>query len=105
MPMCILGRLPAILPRPYIFQCRRAYRLHLEPTRGLRVLFCGADEFSIVCLRALNDARLNDPMFIDSIEVVNRRAKYTGRGLTTLKERQSTPSPPKKDNCPLTKAQ
>lgn len=47
----------------------------------LRVLFCGADEFSIYSLRALNDLRLDQPEKVASIDVVCRTDKRVGRGL------------------------
>jgi hypothetical protein len=75
---------------------RRRYsvtaRLHVahEP---LRVLFCGSDDFSIASLRALNEAKHDAPNLIQSIHVVHRPAKPTGRGLKTLREgRFSSPS-------------
>jgi len=46
----------------------------------LKILFCGSDNFSITSLRALNDAKNNDPGLIESIEVVHRPGKPVGRG-------------------------
>lgn len=52
----------------------------------LQILFCGSDEFSIASLRALEKARHDVPNLIDSIDVVHRPAKPTGRGLKSLRE-------------------
>jgi methionyl-tRNA formyltransferase len=52
----------------------------------LRVLFCGADEFSIASLRALEDAKQTDRKLIESIEVVHRPGKRTGRGLKVVRD-------------------
>ncbi|KAF1922055.1 formyl transferase [Ampelomyces quisqualis] len=52
----------------------------------LSILFCGSDHFSIASLRALLEARREDPRLIQSIHVVHRPAKPTGRGLKTLRE-------------------
>ncbi|KAF2845763.1 Formyltransferase [Plenodomus tracheiphilus IPT5] len=51
---------------------------------ALRILFCGSDEFSIASLRALTAAKYD--ALIDSIHVVHRPAKPTGRGLKQLRE-------------------
>ena len=52
----------------------------------LKVLFCGSDEFSIASLRALDDARKADESLIESIDVVHRPGKPTGRGLKEIRE-------------------
>ncbi|KAH7389701.1 formyl transferase [Phaeosphaeria sp. MPI-PUGE-AT-0046c] len=52
----------------------------------LRILFCGSDAFSIASLRALNEAKKAVPGLVESIDVVHRPAKRTGRGLKVLKE-------------------
>ncbi|KAH6639447.1 methionyl-tRNA formyltransferase [Boeremia exigua] len=61
----------------------RAYTTRPEP---LRILFCGADAFSIESLRALQAARAQTPGLIDAIHVVHRPPKPAGRGLKTLRE-------------------
>ncbi|KAF1946170.1 Formyltransferase [Clathrospora elynae] len=55
-------------------------------SKPLQILFCGSDGFSIASLRALVEARRDAPTLIDSIDVVHRPAKPTGRGLKTLRE-------------------
>ncbi|CAA9964111.1 hypothetical protein PTNB73_08767 [Pyrenophora teres f. teres] len=55
----------------------------LEP---LRILFCGADEFSIASLRAVVATQRHVPGLIQDIHVLHRPAKPTGRGLKTLRE-------------------
>ena len=70
--------------RGYSVTTGAATRL-LDPP-PLRILFCGSDEFSIASLRALNEAKHEDPSLIKSIDVVHRPAKPTGRGLKTLRE-------------------
>ncbi|KAI4960066.1 hypothetical protein J4E86_001685 [Alternaria arbusti] len=52
----------------------------------LRILFCGSDAFSIASLRAVADAKRHVPGLIESIDVIHRPAKPTGRGLKTLRE-------------------
>jgi hypothetical protein len=69
---------------------RRGYsvtaRLRDAP-EPLKILFCGSDYFSIESLRALNQERLRgDSKLIQSIDVVHRSAKPTGRGMKTLRE-------------------
>jgi len=52
----------------------------------LRILFCGADDFSIASLRAVVEAQRHVPGLIHDIHVLHRTAKPTGRGLTKLRE-------------------
>lgn len=52
----------------------------------LRVLFCGADEFSIYSLKALNKIRKENPEKVASIDVVCRKDKRVGRGLKQIRE-------------------
>ncbi|KAI4629182.1 uncharacterized protein J4E87_003443 [Alternaria ethzedia] len=52
----------------------------------LRILFCGSDAFSIASLRAVADAKRHVPGLIESIDVIHRPPKPTGRGLKTLRE-------------------
>jgi len=53
----------------------------------LRVLFCGADKFSIPSLKALNNIRLESPDKVASIDVVCRPGKPVGRGRKQIRER------------------
>lgn len=52
----------------------------------LRVLFCGADAFSIYSLRALHKLQQAHPGKIASIDVVCRPDKRVGRGLKKIQE-------------------
>ncbi|KAL8841060.1 MAG: hypothetical protein Q9170_001085 [Blastenia crenularia] len=52
----------------------------------LRILFCGSDEFSIVSLQALNEARREIPDLVTSIDVVCRPEKPVQRNLKALRE-------------------
>lgn len=84
----MLWRLPAPV-RSFVLAPAHSYSVtsHAKPTPGpLRILFCGSDEFSIASLRVLDAARRGLPGLIDSIHVVHRPPKRTGRGLKILKE-------------------
>ena len=74
-----LQAISAIRRRPF---AAKAY----EP---LRILFCGADEFSIASLKALNEEHLSRPDRIASIDVVCRPGKRVGRGLKQIREGNS----------------
>jgi methionyl-tRNA formyltransferase len=52
----------------------------------LRILFCGADEFSIASLKALHEEHIKRPDRISSIDVVCRPGKRVGRGLKKIRE-------------------
>lgn len=52
----------------------------------LRVLFCGADHFSIASLRGLYKEHLANPELIRSIDVVCKRGKRYGRRLKQTRE-------------------
>lgn len=52
----------------------------------LRILFCGADDFSIYSLRALHELKERRPDKIESIDVVCRPDKRVGRGLKKVQE-------------------
>jgi len=58
-------------------------RLDHDP---LRILYCGADHFSNYSLEALDRLRSQDETKIETIEVVCRPDKRTGRGLKTVQE-------------------
>lgn len=51
----------------------------------LRILFCGADDFSIYSLRALNDLKKRGTA-VRSIDVVCKKDKRVGRGLKRIQE-------------------
>ncbi|KAK0671749.1 putative Methionyl-tRNA formyltransferase [Cercophora samala] len=52
----------------------------------LRILFCGSDEFSCHSLKALHKKHKEDPDLIESIDVLIRPSKPTGRGLKQVTE-------------------
>ncbi|KAK0739930.1 formyl transferase [Apiosordaria backusii] len=52
----------------------------------LRILFCGSDEFSCHSLKALHKKHKEDSGLIESIDVLIRPSKPTGRGLKQVTE-------------------
>ncbi|KAG7289708.1 hypothetical protein NEMBOFW57_006084 [Staphylotrichum longicolle] len=52
----------------------------------LRILFCGSDQFSCTSLQALHDEQQRNGDLIQSIDVVVRPSKPSGRGLKVLRE-------------------
>ncbi|KAL4808523.1 formyl transferase [Aspergillus unguis] len=60
--------------------------LSTKPYDPLRILFCGADEFSIASLRALHAEHVKQPDRIASIDVVCRPGKRVGRGMKQIRE-------------------
>ena len=56
---------------------------HHDP---LKILFCGADDFSIYSLRALRELQRTKPDVVESIDVVCRPDKRVGRGLKQMQE-------------------
>ncbi|KAI0521759.1 Formyltransferase [Xylaria bambusicola] len=57
-----------------------------EPSDPLHILFCGSDEFSCSSLKALYHEHIENPDLIQSIEVVVRPGKRTGRGLQKIQD-------------------
>jgi hypothetical protein len=57
-----------------------------KPFQPLRILFCGSDDFSVVSLRQLCEEKLQNPQLIESIDVMVRPGKPTGRGLKKIRE-------------------
>ncbi|KEY73708.1 hypothetical protein S7711_06282 [Stachybotrys chartarum IBT 7711] len=62
-----------------------AHRCASTSTRGkasdpLRILFCGSDDFSCESLRALQREHVGNPGLVQSLEVMVRPPKPTGRG-------------------------
>nr|POF14241.1 methionyl-trna formyltransferase, mitochondrial [Quercus suber] len=55
-----------------------------RPHDPLRILFCGADHFSIASLRAIWELAQADPEKVRSIDVVCRKDKRVGRGLKQI---------------------
>ncbi|WPG98947.1 Hypothetical protein R9X50_00174900 [Acrodontium crateriforme] len=77
--------------RPVVRHITGCLRCYSSATSGrqhgpLRILFCGADEFSIYSLRALDAFQKRQPGKIDSISVVCRPDKRVGRGLKKVQE-------------------
>lgn len=62
------------------------YSLKTYIREPLRILFCGSDTFSIASLRKLCDEKRKTSELIESIDVVCKVPKLTGRGLKTLRE-------------------
>jgi len=82
-------RSPTCLPsRPVRQAVSRGRRNSSSPSAKtsdpLRILFCGSDPFSIASLHALHAEHARDPSFIQTIDVLCRPSKRTGRGLKTL---------------------
>lgn len=57
-----------------------------KPFDPLRILFCGSDQFSAASLQALHVEHATNPNIIQSLHVVCKKPKPTGRGLKTLRE-------------------
>lgn len=55
-----------------------------KKSEPLRILFCGSDEFSCASLRELHNEHVQNPTLIQSIDVVVRPGKRTGRGLKAI---------------------
>ena len=75
--------LPKIPNRLSILRWSSTTSKHHDP---LRILFCGADAFSIYSLRALHELQQKRPDKIASIDVVCRPDKRVGRGLKKVQE-------------------
>jgi methionyl-tRNA formyltransferase len=60
--------------------------LTTNPSSPLRILFCGSDEFSAASLSALHAEHTRNPSLIESIDVVVRPPKPTGRGYKTIRQ-------------------
>lgn len=83
-----ITKFPAILlPAP-----RRRDYSETSKHNPLRVLFCGADEFSIYSLRAIRELQCQKPHTISSLDVVCRPDKRVGRGLKQIQEGTFGPS-------------
>ncbi|KIW05136.1 uncharacterized protein PV09_03687 [Verruconis gallopava] len=75
----------ASVPARRVNRCFHVATLRQKTCDRLRVLFCGSDDFSVASLRALHQEMVDgSPADIDSIEVVCRPGKRTGRGLKTI---------------------
>lgn len=65
---------------------KKSYSTALKSSEPLRILFCGSDEFSCASLDALHQEHGRNPELIQSIDVVVRPSKPTGRGHKILRE-------------------
>lgn len=77
---------------------RRSCRLSLyrqysssKVSDPLRILFCGSDEFSCASLEALHDEHAQNAALVQSIDVVVRPGKRTGRGLKEIRQGMDCP--------------
>ncbi|RYP45196.1 hypothetical protein DL768_008428 [Monosporascus sp. mg162] len=72
-------------PLPNGRRLHRAYGT-TKVSDPLRILFCGSDDFSGASLKALNEEKQKNSDLIQSIDVVVRPGKPTGRGLKEIRE-------------------
>ena len=77
-----VGNSTAHLANPFVRS------IHDQP---MRILFCGADELSIVSLEALHKESQRSSSHVASIDVVCRPGKPAGRGLKQIRHRMSPP--------------
>ncbi|KAL2874319.1 Methionyl-tRNA formyltransferase [Colletotrichum sp. CLE4] len=92
--MTWLALRPAAFARvPAATTCRPGPRFYSGATTGagrvsdpLRILFCGSDDFSCAALTALTVERKQNPRLIESLEVVVRPSKPSGRGMKNVRE-------------------
>ncbi|KAJ0296441.1 hypothetical protein COL5a_009045 [Colletotrichum fioriniae] len=92
--MTWLALRPAAFARvPATTTCRPGVRLYSGATTGagrvsdpLRILFCGSDDFSCAALTALTVEKKRNPALIESLEVVVRPSKLSGRGMKNVRE-------------------
>ncbi|KAK1543194.1 formyl transferase [Colletotrichum paranaense] len=78
---------------PAATTCRSGARFYSGAATGagrvsdpLRILFCGSDNFSCAALTALTAERKRNPELIESLEVVVRPSKPSGRGMKNVRE-------------------
>ncbi|OLN85591.1 Methionyl-tRNA formyltransferase, mitochondrial [Colletotrichum chlorophyti] len=87
----------ATLARAFVVgrTCRPAFRHYsasasvsasVRVSDPLRILFCGSDQFSCAALYALHEEKKRNPSLIESLDVVIRPGKLTGRGMKTVRE-------------------
>ncbi|OHE94137.1 formyl transferase [Colletotrichum orchidophilum] len=84
---------PAAFARvPAATTCRPGPRFYSAATTGaglsdpLRILFCGSDDFSCAALSALHAEKKRNPALIESLDVVVRPGKLSGRGMKSVRE-------------------
>lgn len=79
----LTGKWPPAFPGSRFSTTAHRARKTSDP---LRILFCGSDEFSIAALRALHEEHKANEGLIQSLDVVVRPGKPTGRGMKTIRE-------------------
>lgn len=88
----------SVAPQPPIIRFPKSDDPRYMPPRTskpLRILFCGSDEISSASLRALHREHRKDPELIESIDVLCRPAKRSGRSLVNFREcENSLPAEP-----------
>lgn len=81
-------RIAAPHVRTLVYPAKRVRLFHSSPCfrdeEKLRILFCGADRFSVTHLEALHDESKLPNSTIGSISVVTKTDKRTGRGLKQI---------------------
>jgi hypothetical protein len=60
--------------------------LSTKASGPLRILFCGSDDFSCESLSALHREHVRNPRLVESLDVMVRPPKRTGRGLKQFRE-------------------
>ncbi|KAH7358914.1 methionyl-tRNA transformylase [Plectosphaerella cucumerina] len=83
MRLCLPGNWLPAFPGPRFSTTAHRAQKTSDP---LRILFCGSDEFSIAALRALHEEHKANDGLIQSLDVVVRPGKPTGRGMKTIRE-------------------
>ncbi|KAK6216584.1 formyl transferase [Colletotrichum tabaci] len=92
--MTWLALRPAAFARapPFGLTCRPGLRSYSAAAAAagvpdpLRILFCGSDDFSCAALDALDAERRRNPGLIESLDVVVRPGKLSGRGMKKIRE-------------------
>lgn len=83
MRLCLPGKWPPAFPGSRFSTTAHRAQKTSDP---LRILFCGSDEFSIAALRALHQEHKANEGLIQSLDVVVRPGKPTGRGMKKIRE-------------------
>ncbi|KAF2759775.1 Formyltransferase [Pseudovirgaria hyperparasitica] len=80
------GRRLFSVPRQGVVTYTRCFSTIEDHREPLRILYCGTDAFSTSSLIALDNIRKKFPRIIESIQVLHKSEKPTGRGLKVLSE-------------------
>ncbi|KAB8606255.1 hypothetical protein FH972_025885 [Carpinus fangiana] len=92
----LVGRhsLARLVTKPSVPAWRRLYSASSPASlKPLRILFCGSDSFSARALQRLHREHVGDASFIQSIDVVKKLDKPSGRGMKTFSPSQNTTPP------------